>query len=257
MGLSYYPNRIRTFPTHRNLLDDVDAAHVNSIQDELFAVMFSLGVAPQVYNNIETNYVSTTATPADPGGVIDDDTVYTPTARYYDPNVKPIDHGTVGQRLDDIERMQQVHAFRLKATGLDAPTSSNTLLTTRPKGIRFPKPSADMDPYDMHNGVGVTLRKSGFWFFSGTVVYTLLGSTAGSNDGVYQAAIDYDQNWLEGMARGRESGNDDHPILNPHLMGFFTRGTRISLRTSHDSGRTQKIRLARLAGMMVRESIDA
>lgn len=256
MTLSYYPNRIRTFPTHRNLLDDVDAAHINSIQAELYSVMFALGTSPQVYNNLETTYVSSVAVPDDTGDVVDDDVTYTGTLRYYDPNVKPIDHGTVGQRLDDIERMEMVHAFRLKANGLEI-ASGSTLLSQRPRGIRFPKPAASLDPYDMHNGMGVTLRKSGFWFFSGTVVYTLLGNTAGANDGVYQAAIDYDQNWLEGMARDRESGNDDHPILNPHLMGFFPRGTRITLRTSQDSGRTQRIRFARLAGMMVRESIES
>ena len=38
MAISYFPNRIRVFPTRRNLLDDVDANDINSIQAELTAI---------------------------------------------------------------------------------------------------------------------------------------------------------------------------------------------------------------------------
>ena len=254
MAVSYYPNRIRTFPVHQNLLDDVDANHINSIQDELGAVMRSLGTAPQVYNNIETDNVPTTAVPNDDGAVVDDDTSFTSVYRYYDPKIKPVDHGSVGQRLDDIERGSQFHAFRLRAAGLTV-ASGGVGLSVRPKGVRFPKPQADQDPYEMHNGVGVTLRKAGFWIFSGSTVYTLQGTTAGSNNGIYQSVIDYDGNFTEGMDRSQETGSNNSPVLNPVLMGFFARGTRISLRTSHNSGRNQKVSIARLAGVLIRESV--
>lgn len=253
MAVSNYPNRITQFVTHRNLLDDVDAEHINLIQSELISTMATLGINPQIYNDMQTDYTQSTAIPNDAGGVVDNDTLYTPALRYYDPKVKPVDHGTVGQRLDDIERGKQFHCFRLRAVGLDIGSSSIDL-SVRPRGIRFPKPVSDNDPYDMHNGVGVTLRKSGFWIFSGSVCYTLLGSQASANNGIYEAAIDYDGNYIEGMARSQETGSLNHPTLNPILFGFFPRGTRVSLRSSHNSGRIQRIRLARLAGILLRET---
>lgn len=252
MAIAYYPNRIRSWPVHQNLLDDVDASHVNNIQAELQAVMQSLGTSPQVYNNIETDELAPDSPPSPSGEVIDDDTMYTRSVRFYDPNIKPVDYGTLGARLDNIQRGTHQHAFALKANGLEI-ASKSTKFNTRPRGIRFPAPSED--PFNMFNGVGVTLRKAGFWMFSGSVVYNLQGSTAGSNNGIYQATIDHDGNYLQGMARSEETGNNNNPILNPILMGFFPRGTRVSLRSSHDSGRLQKIRLARFAGVLVRESI--
>jgi hypothetical protein len=256
MAISYYPNRVRDFVTHRNLLDDVDAEHINAIQAELRATMLTLGTSPAVYNDIQTDNVPSAADPNDDGGISDDDSVsFTTTLRYFDPKKKPVDHGSVAQRLDDIERGSQFHAFRLRANGIDN-ASKSTALSERPRGVRFPKPASSNDPYNLHNGVGVTLRKSGFWIFNGSVVYTLQGSTAGSNNGVYQATIDVDGDYLEGMARAEVSGTQNHPIVNPTLMGFFPRGTRVSLRTSQNSGRNQKIRRAMLAGVLIRESID-
>jgi hypothetical protein len=255
MSLAYYPNRIRTFTTHRNLLDDVDANDINGIQAELLAVMQSLGTSPAIYNNIETDNSPTTVVPNDPGGVSDDDTIiFSTVLRYYDPKVKPVDHGNVGQRLDDIERGLQHHSFRLRASGLDI-ASKSVALDQRPRGIRFPKPTDAEDPFAMHNGVGVTLRKAGFWIFSGSVAYTLQGTTANSNNGIYEAVLDWDGNFIEGMDRSQETGTNAHPILNPMLMGFFNRGTRISLRTSHNSGRNQKVRTARMAGTLIRETV--
>jgi hypothetical protein len=252
--ISYYPNRVRTFPTHRNLLDDVDAAHINSIQAELHAVMTALGTNPQIYNDIQTDNVVTEAIPNDEGEVIDDDTIFTSTNRYYDPKVKPVDHGSLGQRLDDIERGKQHHVFRLAANNLNI-ASKTTSLSSRPGAVRFPKPSASNDPFNLYNGVGVRLRKSGFWIFHASVLFALQGPTAGSNDGLYQAVIDHNGNFIEGLVREKESGTAKNPTMNPVLMGFFNAGTNISLRVSHNSGRTQKIRNARLAGVLIRESV--
>jgi hypothetical protein len=256
MAISYYPNKIRVFPVHQNLTDDILAEHMNNVQAELFGVMAALGTPPHVYNDLQTDGVPTEAIPDDDGGIIDNDTFYTGNLRFWDPKVKPIDHGTVGQRLDDIERGKQNHAFQLVANTLPI-ASSNTALDRRPSAVRFPKPAlTDHDPFELHNGVGVTLRKAGFWAFAGTVAYTLLGSTAGSNNGVYQATIDYDGEFVDGMDRDQLSGSDKTPILQPVLFGFFRSGTQISLRTSQNSGRGQRVRRARLTGICLRETIE-
>lgn len=247
-----YPTRIPDFPTHQDIIEQVQAIHVNALQRELTSVIITLGTNPHVYNDINIPEVFTQAYPNDTGSVIDDDTMYQGQYRFYDPTVTPVNHGTVGQRLDDIERGKTRQVFTMTATNLDI-ASKNTDLSTRPKAIKFPKPSAKEDPASMYNGTGVTLRKSGHWDFTATVIYNLQGNTAHSNDGRYQASIDHDNNWIEGMERSRESGNNDHPVLNPRLKGYFAAGTIITLRSSQDSGRNQKIRKAMLAGHLVRE----
>lgn len=252
MAVSYYPNRIRNFPSHRNLLDDVDANHINSIQAELAAVMSALGTSPQVYNNISTDSAVSTATPNDDGGITDDDVTFTVANRYFDPKIRPYDHGSVGTRMDNMERGRQFNVFLLRANNLDI-TPKATNFTERPRGVRFPKATAAQDPDDLHNGMGVTLRKSGFWVLGGSVVYNLQGGANGSNDGIYQAAVDVDSGFLDGMDRTEINGKNVHPVLNPSRMGFFERGSRVTLRTSHNSVRNQKIRTARLSGFLLRE----
>lgn len=251
---TYYPKQIRKWPVHRNLLDDVDASHVNNLQSELESVMYSLGVLPHIYNSVETNAEQSTPIDNDPGAVVDDDAPFVSVARTYDPRIKSIDHGNVASRLDNIERGKQFHAFRLVARGLNI-SSSSTSISVRPKGIRFPKPSSAHDPYAMHNGMGVTLRKSGFWMFSGSITMTLLAAAASGNDGIYQAVVDWDNNFWEGMDRRKESGAVDHPVLNPVLFGFFKAGTWVTLRMAQSSGRTQRIRSASLSGVLIREAI--
>lgn len=50
-----YPSSIRSFSTKRNILDVVDAADPNGIQEELVAVEVAIGVSP----NISTSPLST------------------------------------------------------------------------------------------------------------------------------------------------------------------------------------------------------
>lgn len=49
---SIFPNQIRTWPTHLNGVEFVDAAHVNELQDEIRGLSQNLGVMPHVYTNV-------------------------------------------------------------------------------------------------------------------------------------------------------------------------------------------------------------
>jgi hypothetical protein len=255
MALTVFPRAIPIFQKHRNLLDDVDAEHINAIQRELTAAATVIGPNPHIYNDINLPLVTTTATPSDEGG-IDPDTTYTADYRHFDPTVQPRDHGTISNRLDYIERGRAHLAFKLKASTIDI-APKDTPLSERPRGIRFPKPNDSNDPNSLFNSVGVTLRKSGFWVFHGSVAYNLLGDPNSKNEGVYQATIDASESWVEGMVRWviTSEFNNTSPVLNPALTGFFPRGTRITLRTSHNSDVTQRIRLARLGGFLLRETV--
>jgi hypothetical protein len=253
MSTSIYPRAIPLFPRHRNLLDDVDANHINVIQRELTSVSGILGVNPHIYNDVTVPQVTVAAIPNDQGG-LDPDQTYNTGTRSFNPQVRAVDHGTVSRRLDNIERGRQNHCFRLSAFAISVPPSSAISFSKRPRGVRFPKPGALADPFEMYDGVGVTLRKSGFWTFHGSVAVNILGSTDAERDGTYEAAIDYDGQWIQGLDRFIHTETNKDIVLNPTLSGFFARGTRITLRFAHNSIRSHNIRLARLTGFMIREN---
>lgn len=252
MAIAIYPRAIPAFPTHQNLIDDVDASHVNNIQREITSIASVLGTFPQVYNDLTVPQVQTTYTPGDEGG-IDPETDFTGLLRYYDPTITPINHGSISNRLDYIQKGQQNHCFKLRASNISISRSTSVSLSAKPKAVRFPKPSTTNDPFTMYNGSGVTLRKSGFWTFHGNILYTLQGTNT-QNDGMYVAAIDRQGNWLDGIHRRPVEPTGTAQSLNVTLSGFFNRGDVVKLRSMHNSAVTQKIRIASLSGFLIREN---
>jgi hypothetical protein len=257
MAVSIYPHGVPKFVMHRNLLDTVEADHLNRVQVELSAVLETLGTNPHIYNDVEIPAIDTSGSPTDDGGVVvDDSTQYSSGVyRYFDPKVTPVDHGSVGQRLDDIERGTQNHAFKLAANNVNIPRSS-TFLSTRGWGVRMARPALSSDPFKYFNGSGVTLRKGGFWVFNASIGFNMLSASFANNSGNYQASIDWDGHWQEGMVRFSPASNGQAPILSPTLVGWFPRGTHILLRTTQDSNVTQRASFARLSGYLVREVVN-
>lgn len=45
---SAYPGSIRVWSTKKNITDDVDASHVNDLQDEMYSVQNTLGISPHM-----------------------------------------------------------------------------------------------------------------------------------------------------------------------------------------------------------------
>lgn len=252
MSVAIYPRSIPAFPVHRNLLDDVDAEHINLIQRELTAIAGILGINPQVYNDVSVAAVVTSAIPNDTGGIDGDTIQYDQAARAFNPLVKVVDHGTVGARLDAVETGQQFHCFRLAASTFSISATATLNLTTRPKGVRFPKPNASQDPNDMYNGVGVNLRKGGFWSLRGSVLFNRQG-TSNENAGVYEAVIDRNETYLDGMDRIDAAAGQQSITLSPRLEGFYNKGDRVTLRVAHNTAVNQQIRLAVLSGFLLRE----
>lgn len=56
-----YPLAVRTFTQKRNLFDDVEASHINDIQDEIEALETALGDMPHVDNTNKVTYPSVAA----------------------------------------------------------------------------------------------------------------------------------------------------------------------------------------------------
>jgi hypothetical protein len=258
--MSVYPNQYKTFPTHKNQIDTVDGEDINAIQDEVESIQKVLGRVPTRYVGNEsaiTDYSTQAGYSGLASGGLEDNITgtlvnYAQTDRNIRAEVK--DYATLADRLDDIQRGKSWHCFKLKANSIDVP-QTGIAIDNRPRGIYFPRPSGtNNDPFSMHNGVGVTIKRSGFWVFEGHAVYNLQSNNPENNKGVYNLAIDIDGEWLDGMSRVGHTQNNWLVILQTTRMTFVDRGARITLRTSQNSTPTQKIRLATLAGHIIREN---
>lgn len=92
-----YPGTVRSFTTKVNNIDIIDAAHPNTLQEEVVAIEATLGVNPQISSGLTGSYISAGTTFA-----------------------------SVSARLDNIEKgiTGDTHAQYVKTTGGAAITAS-------------------------------------------------------------------------------------------------------------------------------------
>lgn len=255
-----YPNGIPIFPTHKNLLDDVDAHHINALQNEVTSVADILGENPQISNDVAvaTQYIM--AAPSGSGTLLD--TV--PPVGTGTLSTTAVDHGTVRDRLSAIEHSENLHWAQISTSGLQlpkAPTSvENTLATLNPvlRAVQFPNQGAAMDPYGMYDGVGLTCRKTGWWQFEATTIllrgggagftgyYTSVLSIAGIAPLIQSIDTEY-FNTLSGAAVGSVR------VFRNSWQGPLFRGSPIVLTIGHNATNTCSIYLTTLTALLIRE----
>lgn len=128
-----YPYQYKSFAQHRNLLDDVDASHVNNLQDEVAAIQATLGIAPQRDTGLK---------------------------------IKTNTWATVADRLDSIQRGQGIPVCYLRkdTMTMKAPKTS-TASDKFP--VAFPAPPAVYDPEGIFDGSSITPKRTGWWIVSG------------------------------------------------------------------------------------------
>lgn len=228
MALSTYPGSVPSFPSHKNLLDDLEADHINFIQRELTAVAGIVGINPHVYNNLESAAISTTGA-----------------------QMRRIDYGTVANRLDGVERGSSRHCFRADTSEVFLSPSPSLTWST----VAFTSPGSSKDPFDMFNGVGVTLRKAGFWVFQATAFIIMTGELDSDNIGTYQTAIDTNGQWTDGVSRVYHDATTGALAMNMTKFGFFAGGTQVTLSAAHNALATQRISSASISGFLVRENV--
>lgn len=122
--MATFPNAIKTWVAKKNRSDDVDASHVNALQDEVTAIQTTLGANPQLDLTL---------------------------------NGKRNDYKTVGARLDAIARGLDKPFVRLDSAAETIQSSGD--VTT----VNFDSPNAIDDPFGMFNGLGFTIKRSGYY----------------------------------------------------------------------------------------------
>ena len=222
--MAVFPNGIKQFRTHRNVLDDVDASDINAIQDEIVAIERVLGAG--IDRDTERRFASLNA------------------------------------RLDWLEKGRSAPAFELIHSDRSPRVGVGNNWAT-PGLISFPAPSANLDPDGMYNGYGVTIPVSGLWRLEGFVDFQSASGHSGPHSGpagslaLFVAAVALNStDWVRGAATEQEwthYSTGDHHILNPVRTGWIDKGTTVSLRAHHSSSHQQYFAGLALSGVCLRQ----
>lgn len=240
MGATF-PNGIASFKTHNDFTDPVEAADVNKIQDELVAVEEALGAALNEITIIEDEVSVLTSEQTTDAG-IDASLV-----RKYE---------SLKDLLSDLWDGQNIYAATASGSNIKV-RNTPASRPYPPDLLQLSNPGTSNDPMGMWNGTGFTLKKSGFWVAHGVVNFGLAATGPGSNDnfGTYEASITQNgTEWIRGLDR-RYPVVDSYwhnVVLQPTLMGWFTKGTHLTLRAAQSSNLNQNVASAHLGLYRVR-----
>ncbi|MFJ6508597.1 hypothetical protein [Streptomyces sp. NPDC091879] len=145
-----YPHQYKSFTVHKNLVEDIDASHVNNLQDEVVAIQQTLGINPHQDTALK---------------------------------MKTNTWASVATRLDAVQRGKGIPACYLSK-------SADTVKGDATKVITFARPSAAADPEGLFNGHSITANRSGWWIVFGRVLwYNAKGSLATGADRQINIAV--------------------------------------------------------------------
>lgn len=257
-----FPNGIASFPTHRNLTDDVDASHINRIQEEIVAIQSTLGALVNEFDELESEVTVLEGEVNEVEDDVEDLEGSLALNAYKDEQSQKWDRkqfANLKERIARIEKGHHIPVAELHAPGpfFVKPYKTNFQNTMPHRVVCKPK-SAAHDPNKMYNGVGITLKKSGFWLIHGWVRYDVdYGNNDGTkNKGIYQAALEYGGHWTTGMARIDVTDKDKiwpNVHLNAIRLQWFPAGAKITLRTSQSSEIKQRVFDAHISATLIRQ----
>jgi hypothetical protein len=145
-----YPHQYKSFTVHKNLVEDIDASHVNNLQDEVVAIQQTLGINPHQDTALK---------------------------------MKTNTWASVATRLDAVQRGKGIPACYLSK-------SADTVKGDATKVISFARPAASFDPEGLFNGHSITANRSGWWIVFGRVLwYNAKGSLATGADRQINIAV--------------------------------------------------------------------
>ena len=231
--MAVFPRGIKSFPIHKNLLDDVKAEHVNDLQDEVVAIQEVLG---PLVNEVNELNLEMDQDEADDAGVLRQIT---------------LKFKSIGDQLTALRRGSHIPVFAAATTdkwfpGEEAgPTVPYRLLS-------FGKPATDT--HKAYNGYGLTLPKTGFWLIRAQTNWDVYQEPLSAGYGTYSSVISMNGHGNSSVVR--------HEHYNPEIRGVYTapvflnaasRGTKVKLLVNQNSSRSARVNSAYLSAVMLRE----
>ena len=231
--MSVFPRGIKSFPIHKNLLDDVKAEHVNDLQDEVVAIQEVLGPLVNEVNDLNLEMDQ---------DILDDaGALQTTLTKFKD----------IAAQLLSMRRGEHLPVFSAAATnklfpGEQAgPTVPYRLLT-------FPKPATDTAK--SYNGYGLTLPKTGFYLIRAQSNWDTYPLPLSAGFGTYSAVISINGTGNSAVVRTEHYNPEIRGVYQaPIFLGVAPRGAIVKLLVNQNSSRTARVNTAFLSSICLRE----
>lgn len=192
-----YPLAIKKFQPHQNLIEDVDASHVNDLQNEVAMVQAILGTNPHQDPKLVNTYANKTTTNK---------------------------WKTVAERLNFIQRRQDLPVFDLSR---HAAQTYKTDVLPGPPATAIVFAGVNVDTHGLWNGsTGIRVKRPGYYYFTANMNFAptpLLGSRQLIIAKNGQRMVRQFVPLFTGSTGGQTGGRDGSDIwLNVSWMGLCT-----------------------------------
>lgn len=209
-----YPFQYKQFVAHKNLVEDVDASHVNDLQNEVAAIEQVLGLTPAADSTLK---------------------------------MKVNSWASVGARMSAIQRGQGVPVFYAYKSADTVKTLSNQAS----KQIAFPRPSTTWDPENLYNGTGFTTTRPGWWILHAHCIWE---NGTGANGGGWDRSIGFALNGNNISSQDIPPIGDGNTRMGTVWFGPINAGTKVTFWAYHPLvNRTLSINNMEFSAGMLRE----
>jgi len=233
--MAVFPRGIKSFITHRNLIDDVKAEHINDLQDEVVALQEVLGPLVNEVNelNLEMDQDN-----------LEDDANLTSTLQKFK---------NLGDQLLAIRRGTHIPVFQAGLSQVWIPNTSPNPPTYGYRRLNMN--TLNVDSHKCYNGYGLTLPRTGFYLMRAQVNWDAGVSPVAQGFGTYTGVISVAGN--TGWATDRqehENANNLHGVHNNMtFLGWAKRGSQVFVAVNQNTSRTVKINSAYLSSTLIRD----
>lgn len=233
--MAVFPRGIKSFITHKNLIDDVRAEHINDLQDEVVALQEVLGPLVNEVDelNLEMNQASLT-----------DAASLKSTLQKFK---------SLGDQLLAIRRGTHTPVFQ---AGLAQVSIPNQQLNPPTVGYRrLTLNILNVDSHRCYNGYGLTLPRTGFYLMRSQINWDSGAVPAEPGYGTYTGVISVGGN--TGWATDRQEHNHANDLRGVHnnmtFLGWAKRGSQVFVGVNQNSNRSVKINSAYLSSTLIRD----
>lgn len=233
--MAVFPRAIKSFITHKNLLDDVKAEHINDLQDEVVAIQEVLGPLVNEVNELNLEM--------DQDNLEDDATLASNLQKFKN----------LGDQLIAIRRGTHIPVFQCGLAQVTIPSENlnGTTIGYRRLNLNI----LNVDSHKCYNGYGLTLPRTGFYLMRAQVNWDVGGAPIANGFGTYSGVISVGGN--SGFATDRQEHEHPSNLRGVHnnmtFLGYAKRGSQVFVGVNQNSARTVRINSAYLSSTLIRD----